>query len=157
MQSQQPHDTLGKRTTIRRHHQRRCRAPFFHHRKRARVIHGVAANQNSFVVAAVLAFGPNLPAHPPNRRVIEEQRFRGNLEKIHKAIQPADVCQLMRDHRFDLLFGQAAQRPHRQQHDRTKPSQYGRSIQALAFAIAHRALDAHSQLQCDTSQIKLPP
>ena len=107
VQSKHTQDALRKRATIGSHHQRRSGAPFFHQRERARVIDGVAANSNRFVVAAVLAFGANALAHPPNRGVIEQQRLHANLEKIHKAIQPANVRKLMRDDRFDLFFAQS--------------------------------------------------
>ena len=63
--------------------------------------------------------------------------------------------QLMRDDRFDLLFGQAGQRPHRQQHDGMKPSQYRWSVQPMALAIPNDAVETHSPLQRQTSFVPL--
>ena len=148
-------DALRKRAAIGGHHQSRSRPPFFHQRECPRVIHGVAAKGDGLVVAAVLALGANSLAHPPDRRVVEQQRFCGHLEKIHETIEAANVRQLMRDDRFDLLFGQAGQRPHRQQHDGTEPSEYRWSVQPMALAILDDTVEAHSSLQRQTSFVQL--
>ena len=79
--------------------------------------------------------------------MIEQQRFDGDLEEIYEAIQPANVRQLMHDHRFDLLLAHAGQRPHGQQNYRPEPSQNGWSIQAVAFAIPDDAIEPHPPLQ----------
>src|SRR5207245_8462687 len=101
------------------------------------------------IVAAVLAFGANPLAHPPDGRVIEQQRFDGDLEEIYEAIQPANVRQLMHDHRFDLLLAHAGQRPHGQQNYRPEPSQIGWSIQAVAFAIPDDAIEPARTVESD--------
>src|SRR5713226_392851 len=79
--------------------------------------------------------------------MIEQQCFDGDLKEIHEAIQPANVRQLMRNHRFDLLLVHAGQRPHGQQNYRPKPSENGWSIQAVAFAIPDDAIEPHPPLQ----------
>ena len=63
--------------------------------------------------------------------MIEEKRFDSDLEEVHEAIQPANVRQLVRDHRFDLLLVHAGQRSHWQQNYWPEPSKNRRGIQAV--------------------------
>ena len=93
-----------ERTTVRSHGKDRSAAPLFHQRKRACIFDRVAAESHGHVVAAVLAFRPNLFIQPPDRGMVEQQRLDANLEHIHKRIKPLDVRQFVGDHRLQAVL-----------------------------------------------------
>ena len=104
IQTKQPDHAPRKRAAIRRHQESRRGAPFLHDCERARVLHGVAAKRNGFIVTAMLALRSNPLAHPPNRRVVKQQCLYTDLKEIHEAVQPSNVRKLVRDDHCNLFF-----------------------------------------------------
>ncbi len=82
------------------------------------VMQAVLADVDHQIVAAVFALGADLARYPPDGRVIEQERFDGRLNQVDQVIVPANVGQLVRQNRFELLWREAGQRAGRQQDHR---------------------------------------
>ena len=65
--------------------------------------YGIAAQADGEIVAAVLALGANPPRQPPDGRVIEQQRLDERLQQVDEIVVPADVRELVRQDRLELL------------------------------------------------------
>ena len=72
-----------------------------------------------------LALGANVPRHPPDRGVVEQERFDNALQDVDQIVVPADVRQLMQQERFQLRGRQTAERPYRDQHHGAQPADHG--------------------------------
>ena len=79
----------------------------------AGVSNRVARHPDRQVVAHVLALGPDLPRHPPDRRVVEEKGFDAGLEHVHQVVVPPDVGQLVRQYCLQLLRREPCKRGRR--------------------------------------------
>ena len=78
-------------------------AQFFEVGKRLRVSIRIAAQADRKIVAAVLALDADAARQPPDRRMIEEQRLDERLQQVHQVVVAADVRELVREDRFELL------------------------------------------------------
>ena len=96
----------------------------------AGVEHGVATGHDREIVAAVLALGADDPRHPPDRRMIEEQRLDGGLHEVHEVVVAADVRELVRDDGLDLLRREAAEHSARHEKRRLQPADDHRHLHA---------------------------
>src|ERR1700686_4432488 len=95
LQAEDANDTLGERSAVRGHGERRRAAPFFHERKRAGIFNGIAAESHCPVIATVLAFRANLFIQPPDRGMVKQQGLYANLEYIYEGIEPLDMSQFV--------------------------------------------------------------
>ena len=149
-QAEDADHTLGQRTAICGHREGWSAAPLFHQSQGTRIFDGVPAESDGRVIAAVLALGANSFVEPPDRWMVEEQRLHANLENIHKGIEAPDVRQFVGNHQCQLFVAEAAERGHGQEHDGAKPSNHGRRLQPLAFAIRNGAIEPKLALQSVT-------
>ena len=132
-----------KRSTGDRHGKGRpCAAELLEIGERARVRDAIAAELDREIVAAVLALNPDSVREPPDRRVIEEQRFDDRLQQVDEVVVPPHVGQFVRDHRLELRGRQPGKRARRQQNHRTKPTDDRRHVDDRGFQCTHRARDA---------------
>src|SRR5262245_6222368 len=76
--------------------------------------------------------------------MIEEQRFDGDLEHIHKSVEAPNMGQFMRDHCAELRFRKTGERRHREKNDGTEPAENGGRVQVKRLAKAHSALNAEA-------------
>ena len=98
----------------------------FHVGQRSRVEQRIAAGQHREIVAAVFAFDADDVRHPPHRRVIEEEALDGRLHEIDQIVVTPDVCELVRDDRFDLARRQAGEcRDRQEQHGNDRACHHG--------------------------------
>src|SRR5260221_12643358 len=79
--------------------------------------------------------------------MIEKQRLRHGLQKIDKVIVPADVCEFMRQHGFQLLHAEAQERRGWKQNYRPQPTHNAGSISEPGDHHAHGAADSHPVCQ----------
>src|SRR5258707_4326389 len=118
-------DASGKRAAVRGEAEGGRGAPFLHGGERARVAEVIAAGCDGDVVTAVFTFDAHALVQPPNRRMEKEKRFHDDLEKIHEGIEAANVCELVGDDGFDLVFREAGERSNRKKNDGTEPADDG--------------------------------
>ena len=93
----------------------------------------IAAHVHGEIVAAVFALGADLRRHPPHRRVIEQQRLDHRLQQVDEIVVTADVRELVREDRLQLLGRQARERRRRQQHHRLHPADQRRHHDRARF------------------------
>src|SRR5262245_47175284 len=99
----------------------------FEFNERLRVDKRITANAHSQIITTMLTFSANSCRQPPYGRVIKKDRFDATLHHVHEEIVPADVRELMRQHRPELIFVQTRDRGYGKQHDRTQPSGHKRT------------------------------
>ena len=75
--------------------------------ERAGVGDDVAAGSHREIVAAVFALLPDLPADPPDRRVVEEQGLDARLHEVDEIVVPANVRELVGEQELDLIRRQS--------------------------------------------------
>ncbi len=107
-----------------------------------RVAAAVAADADGQVVAAVLALPADLPRDPPDGRVVEQQRLQNRLQRLHQAVPPADVRQLVGEDRLHLPRRQAGHRADRQEDHRPQPADDHRDGHPQGFQQSHRPGDS---------------
>ena len=126
--AQQPRDAVGQRSAVGGNRGAEMRrAVRFQLRQRARIGEHVARDGDGHIVAAQFALGANVPRHPPDRGVVEQQRFGDALQDVDQIIVPPDVRQLMQQQRLQMLGRQTAERAHRDQHHGTQPADHRRA------------------------------
>ena len=103
-------NAVSKRGAIGGHGQSRRGAPFFHQGKGASKLLGAATNGDGRIIATVFTFCADALAEPPDGGMVEEQRFRGDLEKIHESVMTADVREFVRKNGGELGFAEAGER-----------------------------------------------
>jgi|SRR5579862_4541910 len=145
--AQQTEDASRKRAVVDGHGERGSLAPLLHERERASVIDGIAVNGDGGVIAAIFAFDAYAAADPPDRRVIEEQCFNRDLEKIDEAVEAADVSEFVSDDRFDLRFRETRKSRGGEKNHRTEPADDRGRVERGAFAIVDEAVDAEAALE----------
>src|ERR1700741_1131720 len=106
----------------------------------------MAADCERHIVAAIFAFVTNAFAQPPDRRVVEEQSFGGNLKKVEEGIQAADVRQFVVYNGAQLQFGEPGERSEWEKNHGTDPADDRRRVQVQRLAITNRAGDAEAVL-----------
>ena len=130
--AEQPADALEERAAGGGHRQKRLRpgraAQLLEIGQRVRVGVRIAAQAHRQIVAAVLALDADPARQPPHRRVIEEQRLDERLQQVDEVVVAADVRQLVREDRLELLRRQSSQRARRKQHDRLEPADHRRHV-----------------------------
>ena len=150
LQTKNAHDALGEWTAVRRHGEDGSAAPLFHQREGACVFNGVAAESHRDVIAAVFAFGADSLVQPPDCGMVEEQRLDADLEHVDKGIEALDVREFVGDDCLKLIFGEAGESTHWQEHDGTKPSDDRGRLQPRAFTVFNRSSQAELLLQVVT-------
>ena len=109
--AEQPADALQQRSAGGRHRdvmiRRGPRAQRLEIGQRAGVGDRIAAQADREIVAAVLALDADAARQPPHRGVIEEQRLDQRLQQVDEIVVAADVRELVREDRFELLRRQA--------------------------------------------------
>src|SRR5260221_12186606 len=77
----------------------------------------------------------------------EKQRLSDGLQKIDKVIVPADVCEFMRQHGFQLLHAEAQERRGWEQNYRPQPTHNAGSISEPGDHHTHGAAYSHTVCQ----------
>src|SRR5450631_2398691 len=90
--------------------------------KSSRICERIATDRHGHIVATLFALGANVPRHPPDRRVVEQQGFGHALQNVNQKIVPPDVRELMQQQRLQMLSRQTAERPYWDQYHRTQPA-----------------------------------
>jgi hypothetical protein len=70
----------------------------------------------------MLALRANPFRDPPDGRVVEQQRFGNCLQQVHRVVVPPDMCELVREDRFDLRRRQRRDGGDRQENHGTHPA-----------------------------------
>ena len=91
----------------------------------------------------MLTLGTDTSGDPPDGRVIEQQRLDDGLQEVDDVVVTPDMCQLVRDERFDLRRRQAGERGGRQQDNRLHPADHHRNGDRGRFEDAHHAIERH--------------
>ncbi len=79
--------------------------------------------------------------------MIEEQSFRGDLEKVDESVETFDVREFVGDDGVELLVGEAGDDGERQEDDGTEPADHRGSFKMQAGAVPHGACEAEAILQ----------
>ena len=95
----------------------------------------------------MFAFDANVAAHPPNRRVIEQDGLHCDQHHIYDGIEPADMGKLMQDERVQLLRRQARQCRNRDQDHGPQPADHHRDIDSARQQEPHRRRHRQAALQ----------
>ena len=131
--AEQPANPLQERAAVRGQRERHPLTERLEIGKRAGIGHRIATQADREVVAAVLALGADASRQPPDRGVIEEQRFDERLQEVDQVVVASDVRELVRQERLELPGRQAGERAGRHQHDRFDPANNGRNIDGRRF------------------------
>ena len=148
-QPQQPADARDERPAGRRHRQPGMRdAPRGQLCQCRGVFRGVATHGDRDIVTTMLPFGADARGHPPDGGVIEEDRFGQRLQEVDREVVTPDVCELVRQDRFDLPRRQSRHRGDREQHDRPQPADDGRRGDARGIDDREAATKAEAPRRC---------
>jgi len=122
----------------------------FHEGQRTSVFGGIAADRERHIVAAIFAFATNAFAQPPDRRVVEEQSFGGNLKQVEESIKAADVRQFVGYNGAKLQLAEPGERSEWEKNHGTEPADDRRRVKVQRLAITNRAGDAEAVLHFPT-------
>ncbi len=142
----QPLHAMDQRSIRRRQRQARSGGPHaLHVDERRRVQARVTAHPHDEIVAAVLTLITHTSRHPPDRGMIEEERFDHALQHIDQVVVATHVRQLMGEQNLELLRREAGERARRYEDDRPQPADHGWHLHDQGFDQSDRAADAETR------------
>jgi hypothetical protein len=107
----------------------------------------IAAGRHRQVIAAELAFRPDIMGDPPDGGVIEQQRFDQHLQQVHPVIVASDMGEFVGEDQFQLLRREPAQAAGRNQDHRPEPTDHHRHLDERGFEQQHRPTHAEATLE----------